>query len=279
MKYLSFVIAFLGCVATAALPALAAEGTFERSLAVNGRPDLTISAGAGTIHLTAGPAGQVHVVGRVHADWGGSDAQVRDLVAHPPIEQTGNIVRIGAHQNGLQHVSIDYEIEAPADAYLSASTGSGGITIDGVGADAKLATGSGNVHATGLRGSFQIETGSGNVYAEQMGNGDVKAETGSGSVELRNLDGALHVQTGVGSVKAAGKPAGPWKIETGSGSVDIWTGDAAFTLDAECGAGSIHSDRDIVTQESSEHHHLAGKVNGGGPLVHIETGAGSIRIH
>lgn len=274
MKSLLCGIALLACAATAAW---AADATFERNLTVNGTPDLNVTMGAGAIHLTAGPAGQIHIVGHVQSQWGGDD-QVRDIAAHPPIEQTGNIVRIG-HHNNLQHVSIDYDIEAPAGSYLNAGTGAGDLTVDGVGEDAKLATGSGRIHATGLRGSFSVETGSGDIYAEQVGSGDVRAETGSGSVELRNLNGPLRVETGSGSVKLAGKPAGPWKIETGNGSVAIWTGDAAFSLDAECGAGSIQSDRNVVTQGGSGRHHLEGKVNGGGPLVHIETGAGSIRIH
>lgn len=138
MRALICGIALLACTTTAAL---AAEATFERNLTVNGKPDLTISTGAGSIHLTSGPAGTIHIIGHVHADWGGGEDRVRDVAAHPPIEQTGNIVRIGTHQNGPQHVSIDYEIEAPADSYLGADTGSGGLVIDGVGANAKLSTG------------------------------------------------------------------------------------------------------------------------------------------
>lgn len=275
-----FCFAALAALAVAAVPAMAAEATFERSLSINGRPDLTISTGAGYIHLTAGPAGQIHIIGHVRSNWDGSDDEVRDIAAHPPIEQTGNIVRIGVHQGNLHHVSIDYDIQAPANAYLSASSGSGDLTVDGVGVDAKLETGSGRIHATGLSGGFSVETGSGNIYAEQSGDGDVKAETGSGSIELHGLNGALRAETGSGSIKAQGKPAGPWKLDTGSGSVEIWTGDAAFTLDASCGSGGVHSDRQVATEgASSDHRHLAGRVNGGGPLVKIETGSGSITVH
>jgi hypothetical protein len=35
----------------------------------------------------------------------------------------------------------------------------------------------------------------------------------------------------------------------------------------------------MTTQGDSEHHHVTGKINGGGPLVRAETGSGSIRIH
>jgi hypothetical protein len=259
--------------------ARAAEATFERNLSVKGTVELNVSTGSGYIHLSHGASGQIHIFGHVRSSWGGSDEQVRQIAANPPIEQTGNIVRIGAHHQNLHNISIDYEIQAPADAYLNASTGSGEITDDGVGQNAKLGTGSGNIHASALHGGFSLETGSGGIYADQTGDGDVKAETGSGSIELRNLHGGLHAETGSGSIKAGGAPTSPWKLETGSGSIETWTDDAGIILDAETGSGSIHTDREMTTQGTTSRHHVMGKINGGGPTVKIETGSGSIRVH
>jgi DUF4097 and DUF4098 domain-containing protein YvlB len=266
-------------LALAALPALALEATFERTLTVSGKVELSVSTGSGNIHLTPGSGNRVHIFGRVKSSWGGSEERVREIAAHPPIEQTGNIVRIGGHHENLRNISIDYEIEAPADAYLDAGTGSGNVTDGGVGENAKLETGSGNIHATGLHGGFSAGTGSGNIYAEQSGEGDVKAETGSGNIELRNLHGGLRAGTGSGNIKVGGTPDSPWHLETGSGNVEFWAGNAAFTLDAETGSGGIHTDEEMLTQGSSDRHHITGKINGGGPMVHIETGSGDIRVH
>jgi hypothetical protein len=278
-RFFSTILTALAFAALAATPAWATEATFERDMTVSGPVDLSVSTGAGSIQLTAGPAGHVHVFGRVKSNWAGNDDKVRDIAAHPPIEQTGSIVRIGAHNENLHNIGIDYEIQAPPDAFLNAATGSGNLTDDGVGANTRLNTGSGSIHATALHGGFAVATGSGSIYAEETGSGDVKAETGSGSIELKNVNGGLHAHTGAGSIKVAGTPAASWRVETGSGSVELWTGSAAFTLDAEAGIGSIHSDREITTQGSMDHHHLTGKIAGGGPTVHIETGSGSIRIH
>ena len=280
MKNLLLGTAFLVTLAAlAAAPARADEATFQRDLTVSGRVDLTVQTGSGSIHLTSGPAGRVHIFGRVKSNWGGSDAKVHEIADHPPIEQTGNIVRIGARHEDLRNISIDYDIQVPPDAFLNAATGSGNLIDDGVGANAKLNTGSGSIHVTGLQGGFTVETGSGSIYAEQSGPGDVKAETGSGTIELKNLHGGLHAETGSGSIKAGGTPSAPWRLQTGSGSVEIWTGSAAFTLDAETGSGSIHCDREIASQGTMEHHHLAGRIGGGGPTVRLETGSGSIHIH
>jgi len=277
MKHLF--LAAAAALALAAVPALATEATFERTLSVNGRVELTVATGSGNIHLTHGSGNQVHIFGKVKSGWGGSEDRVREIAAHPPIEQTGNIVRIGARHENLHNISIDYEIQAPENSFLDAGSGSGDIVVDGVGENAKLNTGSGNIRATGLRGGFTVGTGSGDIYAEQTGAGDVKAETGSGKVELRNLHGGLRAGTGSGDIKVAGTPTAPWRLETGSGTIEFWAGNSPLTLDASTGSGSIRTDREMLTQGSSDKHHVTGKLNGGGPTVRIETGSGDIRVH
>lgn len=274
-----FLLAATAAFALAAIPALASEATFERTLSVNGRVELSVSTASGNIHISRGSDNQVHIWGKVKSGWGGSDVRVREIAAHPPIEQTGNIVRIGAHHENLHNIGIDYEIQAPENSFLEAGSGSGNITIDGVGENAKLSTGSGNIHATGLHGGFKVDTGSGNIYADQTGQGDVNAETGSGNIELRNLRGGLRGHTGSGNIKAAGTPATDWKLETGSGNVEFSSGGAAFTLEASTGSGGIHTDMEMLTQGTTDRHHVSGKINGGGPTVRIETGSGEIRVH
>jgi DUF4097 and DUF4098 domain-containing protein YvlB len=276
MKHL---LAATALLALAAVPALASEATFERNLTFNGRVELTVATGSGNIHLTQGSGNQVRIFGKVKSNWGASDERVREIAANPPIEQTGNIIRIGARHENYNHISIDYEIQAPADAYLDAGSGSGNIIDDGIGENAKLNTGSGSIHATGLHGGFTVGTGSGDIFAEQIGQGDVKAETGSGSIELKNLRGALKADTGSGNIKVTGTPTSTWRLHTGSGSVDFWAGDAPLTLDAETGSGSVRTDREMLTQGSNDRHHVTGKLNGGGPTVRIDTGSGDIRVH
>jgi len=276
MKLLSIATAAL---ALAALPALASEATFERTLSVSGHVELTVNTGSGNIHLTRGTSNVVHVVGHVRSDWGNYEDRVREIANNPPIEQTGNIIRIGGHHENLNHVSISYEIQAPEDSFLDAGSGSGNIEDDGVGENAKISTGSGNIHATGLRGNFSVGTGSGDVYAEQTGEGDVKAQTGSGTIELKDIHGGLRAGTGSGDIKVNGSPATDWKLETGSGSVELWPGSTGFTLDASTGSGSIHTDGEMTVQGSFDKHHITGKIRGGGPTVRADTGSGDIRIH
>jgi beta-lactamase regulating signal transducer with metallopeptidase domain len=257
----------------------APPNSFERTLSFNGQLQLSVSTGSGNIHIVSGPGSRLHVVGQIKVSNGGSEEQASEIAANPPIEQTGNIVRIGAHQEQWHGISISYEIEAPADTVLNATSGSGNIGDAGVGQNARLNTGSGDIHATGLQGAFAVQTGSGNIYAGQTGEGDVKAQTGSGDLELKDVHGALQAQTGSGNIKVTGTPSQPWRLQTGSGNIELWPGDAPLTLDASTGSGSIHSDHQMMMQGALNRHHINATLNGGGPTVRAGTGSGDIRIH
>jgi hypothetical protein len=264
----------------ATLPAFALEETFERTLSVSGQATLHVSTGSGNIHISQGSDNQVHIVGHVKSGWGGSSERVHQIATNPPIEQTGSILRIGQMHENLHNISIDYEIKAPAKSILDASSGSGDVEDDGVGMNARLNTGSGNIHAKGLSDSFSVETGSGDIYAEQTGSGDVKAHTGSGNIELRNISGGVRAETGSGDIKLGGQPKSDWHLTTGSGSAELWLDKSPFTLDASTGSGDISTDKEMMVQGSFQsHHHVSGKVNGGGPTIKVETGSGDIRIH
>ncbi len=254
-----------------------AATTFDRNLTFSGKLDLSVSTGAGSITFTRGSANQIHIHGIVKVNQNGDPAQAQQIAANPPIEQQGNTIRIGGHQENLHNISISYEIEAPADTALKAATGSGNITDTGVGQDAKLSTGSGNITATGIEGGFKAQTGSGNISIDGTGQGDAKAQTGSGTIDLKGVHGSLEAQTGTGSIKAAGTPSSPWKLQSGSGSIELSTGNAPMDLDASAGSGSI-STKAATTQTSMDKHHLHAQLNGGGPEVRVQTGSGSIRV-
>jgi hypothetical protein len=293
---------------TMCLPAaFAAEKSFDRTLSVNGPVTLRVSTGSGYIRVSPGSDNQVHVVGHVKSNsnnwlWGGSsDDAVARVAANPPIDQAGNIIRVGDdHGNDwTHHVSIDYEITTPANTMLVAEsgsgdlqisnlngtvkghTGSGSIRADKLGSGSRLETGSGSIDANNLMGSTTLQTGSGEIHAQLGSAGDVVAGTGSGDIKLENVQGAVKAETGSGSLEISGQPTAPWKLETGSGEISLRLGNNAhFTLDAETGSGSVKSDPPLTmtTHGSIDKHHVSGTVNGGGPTIKASTGSGDIHI-
>lgn len=259
--------------------------SFDRTLSASAAVQLAVSTGSGNIHLTRGTGNEVHIHGRIHVSHEGSEERARQIAANPPIEQSGDVIRVGQHHDEHQDreqwhgISIDYEIEAPAGTLLNAISGSGDIVDEGVGQDAKLQTGSGDIKATGLEGPFTVRTGSGNIVAEQSGQGDVIAETGSGDIELKDIHGGFHGQTGSGDIKASGTPSASWTLQTGSGTIELWTGNAPLTLDASTGSGEVTTEHEMMVQGSQDHKHMRGTLNGGGPTIRAQTGSGEIHIH
>lgn len=267
--------------------ALAAEGTFDRTLNVSGATYLSVATGSGNIHLSPGSDSQVHIKGHVksgsRSNWplgGGSlEEQVREIVDHPPIEQQGSSIKIGRHTERLNNISIDYDITLPAGGEVEATSGSGDVRVERISGGVKVETGSGGIEASEIGGLVSLETGSGDIRAGLANARDVKAHTGSGNLRLGNVQGPLRADTGSGNIDISGKPSSSWKLEAGSGSVTLNTGQSHFTLDAETGSGDVHSDPPLLTHGSQEHGHISGDVNGGGPMVRIETGSGDIAIH
>ncbi len=253
--------------------------SFDRTLSVSGASQLAVSTASGNIQITRGSGNQIHIHGQVHVNHEGSEEEARQIAANPPIEQSGDVIRIGQRQEQWRGISIDYRIEAPAGTVLTANSGSGDITDEGVGQNAKLQTGSGDIRATSLVGPFVVKTGSGNIVAEQSGQGDVVAETGSGDIELKNIHGSFHGETGSGDIKASGTPSAAWTLQTGSGTIELWTGNAPLTLDASTGSGSVNTEHEMLVQGSFDHQHVRGKLNGGGPTIRAQTGSGDIHIH
>ena len=130
-----------------------------------------------------------------------------------------------------------------------------------------------------VAGGFWGKTGSGSIYLLQTAPGDVTVSTGSGSTELVGVDGALTASTGSGTIKVDGHQQGDWRLSTGSGSITVrLPDDAAFELDAESRSGGITVDHPLMVQRKISKPHIRGDVRGGGPLLEVDTGSGSIRV-
>jgi Putative adhesin len=324
MRFRSFaqglaVVIGIAALATCTSRAFAAEGTFDRTLQVSGAVNLQIDTGSGSINVRTGGSSEVRVTGHIRSsDWMGSaEDRVKKLESNPPIQQSGNDIRIGHIDDPdlRRNLSISYDVVVPTSTQLRSSTGSGSqeisgisgsleastgsgslkvssigssvrahsgsgnIDVDGAGGSVLVRAGSGSIHATGVAGGFDGETGSGHLTLEQTAPGSVRAETGSGGLDLHNVHGSLQAQAGSGNIKAEGEATGGWVVHTGSGSVELrLPQNASFDLDAHTGSGSINLSHPVTVQGSIGKKEVRGKVGGGGVPVEVQTGSGNIEI-
>jgi hypothetical protein len=252
-------------VVLSAAPVFAREiGSFDRNLTVAGTADLDVQTGSGYITVRSGAGNSVHVRGIVSvSDFADSatEQRAREIQANPPIQQTGNAIRIGRVDDTLgRGISISYEIETPPASKLRARTGSGKQAIEGI------------------SGPVEVQTGSGGIRIADVGD-EVRAGTGSGSIELDRIKGRVEANTGSGSIRAS-ETAGQVTARTGSGGVNIQLPAAGgFDLHARTGSGGVTVNPPITMENfSGDRHDVRGKIRGGGPLLELSTGSGGVRV-
>jgi DUF4097 and DUF4098 domain-containing protein YvlB len=300
MKHFLLLFAFVAL--TVAQVFAAAEGSFQRTFQVSGPVDLDVSTRSGNITVHTGSAGTVIINAQIRAGnmWFGSDeSAIHEIEQHPPVSQSGNNIRIDNVPEGT-HVSISYDITTPPETKLHARTGSGGVTasslrapldaktgsgnirLDGIDGDVNLSTGSGGIEAENITGGVQARTGSGNIRVRLGGAGNIQASTGSGGITLEGVNGSIEASTGSGNITADGTQKGDWRLSTGSGGVHLHVpGNSAFDLDAHTSSGRVYVQHPVTMEGnigSDNGKTVAGKVNGGGPLLRVRSGSGNITI-
>ncbi|HVA00070.1 MAG TPA: DUF4097 family beta strand repeat-containing protein [Terriglobia bacterium] len=302
--------------------AFATEGHFDRTLPVTGPVEVNVRTGAGSLTVSAGGNSSVQVHATIRA-WRGlfsgeeAEKRVRYLEAHPPIEQHGNTITLGATTDpGLQHnISISYKLVVPAATRLKSRTGSGDQTIEGIDGPLDLSTGSGRLKASnignsvqastgsgdielesvkgnirassgsggirawGIAGSFRASTGSGDVTLAQTSVADARVSSASGHVSLKNVHGLVHAKTASGSISAEGGGQEPWHLETVSGSVTVRVPPGlGFDLQAHTVSGSVSATQPLTLQGTANHREITGKAGNGGFLLDVSTVSGNVHI-
>lgn len=149
-------------------------------------------------------------------------------------------------------------------------------------------------------GRMDLHTGDGKIEVANF-KGEMQFRSGDGSEELDNVDGKLHATTGDGHIRASGRfdelelhtgdghvdaqatrgsaVASGWRLESGDGSVTLEVPEnLAADVDLHTGDGHIDLDLPVTTEGKIRENEVRGKLNGGGNLLSIHTGDGSIRL-
>lgn len=163
---------------------------------------------------------------------------------------------------------------------LNGDTSGGGIQLSDCEGTLKVNTSGGGIESAGGSGTLHADTSGGSITVKNFA-GPAHLDTSGGGIQVENIGGAVNASTSGGSI-AAVLPAplpGAVKLGTSGGGITVNVpANAAFNLDADTSAGSVACELPITIEGKKERDHLKGAVNGGGPLVALDTSAGSIRI-
>ncbi len=263
---------------------------FSKSFTVAPGSDLSMKVEGGSVHISGAEQNTIEIeVQREVRGASDSDA-VRILrEEHVVIEQTGKSISIhsthpaslhlfGWHQPNLD---VHYEITVPRRFDLDVATGGGGVELNRLRGDIKVQTGGGQLKFEDLDGNVDGETGGGEIYAHNC-KSPLRLGTGGSDINVDGFTGPdIQAQTGGSSISVAFVTApkeDSW-LQTGGGSVTVsLPGDAALDLDARTGAGGVKTDLPVQVDGKHSGNRLKGTINGGGPLLKVQTGAGTIQI-
>lgn len=246
----------------AVLPAHADE--WSKTYSLNGKPDLRIETSDANIRVTTWDQNTIEakvITTRYKIGEGGIRVDER---------QTGNSVEIDVH---YPHHNFNFEwgnhrvdviIQMPREGNVNLRTGDGRIDVAGLKGEMDLHSGDGSERINDVDGKLHATTGDGSIEA----NGRFDA------LELKSGDGHVDVRASDGSQLAGG-----WRLETGDGSVSLRIpGSLSADVDLHTSDGHIDLEMPVSAEGTIRQNEVHGKLNGGGSLLTIRTGDGSIHL-
>lgn len=266
--------------------------TIERSFTLQGRPVLWVKNADGRIRVVAGnqPQVQIRAIKEVHGVSGIEDARQYAARVEVRIEQSGNRIRAEAIYPSGIHLSfgrqpeplVHFEITVPKGSDLEAVNGDGELQAEGLEGNIKVQTGDGGLSLTNCAGRIESQTGDGDLRIQGV-RGEVSAKTGDGSITLDGVLEALEARSGDGRIRikalSGSRVTREWSIQSGDGDIRISLPESlAANLDVSTSDGQIRVEYPVTVEKSRSEHKLAGKLNGGGNSLRIQSGDGDITI-
>jgi DUF4097 and DUF4098 domain-containing protein YvlB len=145
-----------------------------------------------------------------------------------------------------------------------------------------LHTGDGSIHVANLKGTMELETGDGHEEIEAV-DGILRAKSGDGHVNATGRFDELNITTGDGQIEARALTgstiASSWTLHTGDGNVTLELPDnLPADVELRTGDGHITLGIPVMVEGKLGEKNIHGKINGGGNLLTVHTGDGSIRL-
>ena len=149
---------------------------------------------------------------------------------------------------------------------VEAKTSNGSVTLTDSQGSAVIKTSNGNIKADGVRGHFEAKTSNGGIRARILGDGDgrpIEVHTSNGSIDLTLTE----------------QPSADVIATSSNSSVTVHApASLAARITADTSHASIQTDFEVTVQGTQKKTHLDGTINGGGPLIKLDSSNGGIRL-
>ena len=260
MRHFAFAVL---CLCLSAVSVACAD-EWSKTFTISGRPELRVETS--DANITVDTWDQKTIEARVTTTrWKIGDNGVTVLD-----HQNGDSVELEVrfpHRHfvveiGIHHVEI--EIHMPREGKVN------------------LHTGDGNIHLSNLKGDMDLDTSDGSQEISGV-DGSLRAHSGDGHINASGRFDLLDLSAGDGRIQARALPgstvASNWELHTGDGSVHLQLPEMfSADVDLHTGVGNIPLDLPLTVEGRMGEKNIHGKLNGGGNLLRVHTGDGSIRL-
>lgn len=283
--------------------------TVEKTFTVQPGGTLKVQTSGGDIKVLTGTGNAVMVTASERIDTDSeskADELLKDLDLS--IEQQGDNVtaiakydrRGGWHFGSWPPVSVSFTVVVPGHYNVDLNTSGGDIHLESINGHARLRTSGGDLKLDRVDGevdggtsggnitlregtaSVKLTTSGGDIHVDRAG-GEAELSTSGGDIKIKSVQGRLTASTSGGDIHASieGTLKGDCKLTTSGGEVVVSVDkNAAFDLKAHTSGGDVDAAGITIAIEKGglRRSSLAGKVNGGGPLLYLGSSGGDIRI-
>jgi hypothetical protein len=257
---------------------------FEESFPVSGRAAVDIEIHDADIVFASHSGSEILVEVTVNSRDGGED-WAREVFERTDFisRKKGNTIEIRTSEPQVSrseyqrngHVWSQIKISHPVSLDCVVTTGDGDVNVERIDGKIDLRTGDGDIRLRHVKGSeFTVYTGDGDIEIESLNSASAELHTGDGDVSIYELNGPLMVRTGDGDIDIRLTDPGDVRVETGDGDITISAG-TDLRADVELHGEDV-TVRGFELKGLLNNHRVQGQLNGGGNLLRVTTGDGSI---
>jgi DUF4097 and DUF4098 domain-containing protein YvlB len=255
-------------VLTFSLPLLALSAfaqDWSKSYTVGAKPSLRVDTNDAAIEITRGTSNTI--AARVITEGYKNGAADLHITEHQDGDKVDITVRFpsesGIHITWRNH-RARIEVQVPQETALDLHSSDGHINVDGTTGPAKIDTSDGAVEVHNFTGNIRARTSDGHITVDGVVS-EVYLSSGDGHIEFTARPGS--------------KMARGWLLHTSDGRVEVkLPSDFAAELSAHTGDGHITLDIPVTVNGDLGRSRVRGKLNGGGELLEITSGDGSIHV-
>jgi hypothetical protein len=246
-----------------ALSAVAQD--WSKTYNVGAKPSLRVDTNDAAIEVTRGVSNTVsaRVVTQGYKN-GAADLHITEHQDGDKVELSVRFPSENGFHLGWNNRRARIEVQVPQETALDLHSSDGHINVDGTTGPTRIDTSDGAVEVHNFSGTIRARTSDGHITVDGMVS-EVYLSSGDGHIEFTARPGS--------------KMARGWLLHTGDGRVEVrLPQDFAADLSAHTGDGRISLDLPLMVNGEVGRSRVRGKLNGGGELLEITTGDGSIHV-